>query len=187
MLLKYFREFMGAWPRHTLSQPHLVPWCLPGGAVNPPSLPGVSHYKCQPQRRAKRDPWVLHEGWPSSAHKESKVPVGFYCPGNFQSDSQPHFCGCLPSQNLINPKAFVCSKSPCCQDQHHLPHECTIWFEYWKVCCTFSHLFTSLTWPILIIVEVYTQKVSFLIVGQGICQRSRSGLQLCWQYFRNSR
>ena len=66
--------------------------------------------------------------------KKAKFQLGFYCPGSFQSDSQPHFCGCLPRQNLINPKAFVCSKSPQCQDQCRLPHECTIWFEYWKVC-----------------------------------------------------
>ena len=75
--------------------------------------------------------------------KKAKFQLGFYCPGSFQSDSQPHFCGCLPRQNLTNPKAFVCSKTPQCQDQCRLPHECTIWFEYWKVCCTFSILFTS--------------------------------------------
>ena len=56
--------------------------------------------------------------------KKAKFQLGFYCPGSFQSDSQPHFCGCLPRQNLINPKAFVCSKSPQCQDQCRLPHEC---------------------------------------------------------------
>ena len=69
--------------------------------------------------------------------KKTKFQLGFYCPGSFQTDGQPHFCGCFPHQNYINPKTFVCSKSPRCQDQCRLPHECTIWFEYWKVCCTF--------------------------------------------------
>ena len=68
---------------------------------------------------------------------KTKFQLGFYCPGSFQPDGQPHFCGCLPHQNHINPKTFVCSKSPRCQDQCRLPHECTIWFDYWKVCCTF--------------------------------------------------
>ena len=81
--------------------------------------------------------------------KKAKFQLGFYCPGSFQTDGLPHFCGCLPHQNFINPKAFVCSKSPRCQDQCRLPHECTIWFEYWKVCCTFSGWFISLTVEIL--------------------------------------
>ena len=70
--------------------------------------------------------------------KKAKFQLGFYCPGSFLSDSQPHFCGCVPRQNLTNPKAFVCSKTPQCQDQCRLPHECTIWFEYWKVCCAIA-------------------------------------------------
>ena len=69
--------------------------------------------------------------------KKTKFQLGFYCPGSFQADGQPHFCGCLPRQHSTNPKSFLCSKSPRCQDQCRLPHACTIWFEYWKVCCTF--------------------------------------------------
>ena len=65
--------------------------------------------------------------------KKAKFQLGFYCPGSFQIGGQLHFCGCLPRQNHSNPKAFVCSKSPRCQDQCRLPHECTIWFDYWKV------------------------------------------------------
>ena len=65
--------------------------------------------------------------------KKVKFQLGFYCPGSFQADGQPHFCGCLPHHNHINPKLFVCSKSPRCQDQCCLPRECTIWFEDWKV------------------------------------------------------
>ena len=61
--------------------------------------------------------------------------LGFYCPGSFQANGQLHFCGCLPCQNHINPKSYVCSKSPRCQDQCRLPDECTIWFNYWKVSC----------------------------------------------------
>ena len=66
--------------------------------------------------------------------RKTKFQLGFYCPGSFQADGQPHFCGCLPSQNHINPKAFACSKYPRCQNQCRLPLKCTIWFEYWKVC-----------------------------------------------------
>ena len=73
--------------------------------------------------------------------KRTKFQLGFYCPGSFHADGQPHFCGCLPRHNHMNPKAFVCSKSPRCQDQCRLPPECTIWFEYWKVCCTFIGVF----------------------------------------------
>ena len=67
--------------------------------------------------------------------KKTKFQLGFYCPGSFQTDGQPHFCGCLPRLNYINPKSFLCSKSPLCQEECCLPHECTIWFEYWKVSC----------------------------------------------------
>ena len=66
--------------------------------------------------------------------KKTKFQLGFYCPGSFQGNGEPHFCGCLLSQNHINPKSFLCSKSPRCQDECRLPHECIIWFEYWKVC-----------------------------------------------------
>ena len=66
--------------------------------------------------------------------KKTKFQLGFYCPGSFQADDQPHFCGCLPRRNHINPKSFVCSKSSQCQKQCRLPPECTIWFECWKVC-----------------------------------------------------
>ena len=68
--------------------------------------------------------------------KKTKFQLGFYCQGSFQAGGWPHFCGCLPRKNHIDPKAFVCSKSPRCQDQCRLPPKCTIWFEYWKVCCT---------------------------------------------------
>ena len=70
--------------------------------------------------------------------RKTKFQLGFYCPGSFKDDGQPHFSGCFPNQNHTNPKTFVCSKSPHCQDQCRLPHNCTIWFEYWKVCCTFK-------------------------------------------------
>ena len=68
--------------------------------------------------------------------RKVKFQLGFYCLGSFLADGHPHFCGCLPRQNYINPKAFVCSKSPRCYDQCRLSQECTIWFEDWKVCCT---------------------------------------------------
>ena len=67
--------------------------------------------------------------------KKTKFQLGFYCPGSFQTDGQPHFCGCLPRLNYINPKSFLCSKSPLCQEECCFPHECTIWLEYWKVSC----------------------------------------------------
>ena len=73
--------------------------------------------------------------------KEVKFQLGFYCPGSFLADGQPHFCGCLPRKNHVNPKSYVCSKSPRCQDQCHLPHKCTIWFENWKV--RIIYLFTT--------------------------------------------
>ena len=66
--------------------------------------------------------------------RKMNFQLGFYCPGSSKDGGEPHFCGCLLSQNHINPKSFVCSRSPCCQDECRLPHECTIWFEYWKVC-----------------------------------------------------
>ena len=66
--------------------------------------------------------------------KKAKFQLGFYCPGTFKDNGQLHFCGCLPRQNHINPKLVLCSKSPHCQDMCCLPHECTIWFDYWKVC-----------------------------------------------------
>ena len=66
--------------------------------------------------------------------KNTKFQLGFYCPSSFRAGCKPHFCGCLPRQNHINPKSFVCTKSPRCQEQCRLPHEYTIWFDYWKVC-----------------------------------------------------
>ena len=76
--------------------------------------------------------------------RKIKFQLGFYCPGSFQTDAQPHFSGCLPCQNHTNPKSFVCSKSPRCQDQCRLPHECTVWLEYWKVCCTLVGVYLAL-------------------------------------------
>ena len=66
--------------------------------------------------------------------RKAKFQLGFYCPGTFKDNGQLHFCGCLPRQNHTNPKMVLCSKSPHCQDKCCLPHECTIWFDYWKVC-----------------------------------------------------
>ena len=66
--------------------------------------------------------------------RNTKFQLGFYCPVSIQADGQPHFSGCLPRPNYINPKSFVCSNVPRCQQQCRLPHECTIWFDYWKVC-----------------------------------------------------
>ena len=77
--------------------------------------------------------------------KKTKFQLGFYCPGSFQADGQPHFCGCLPRRNYINPKSFVCSKSSQCQKQCRLPPECTIWFDCWKVCCNFLQVFCLLS------------------------------------------
>ena len=77
--------------------------------------------------------------------KKTKFQLGFYCPGSFQADGQPHFCGCLPRRNYINPKSFVCSKSSQCQKQCRLPPECTIWFDCWKVCCYFLQVFHLLS------------------------------------------
>ena len=67
--------------------------------------------------------------------KRAKFQLGFYCPGSFQVGGQLHFCECLPRQNHTNPKMVLCSKSPPCQDKCCLPHECSIWFDYWKVSC----------------------------------------------------
>ena len=68
--------------------------------------------------------------------RKTKFQLGFYCPGSFQTDGpdDPHYSGCLPSRNHTNPKTFACSKCPCYQEQCRLPHETTIWFDYWKVC-----------------------------------------------------
>ena len=74
--------------------------------------------------------------------RKTKFQLGFYCPGSFEGNGQPHFCECLPRQNHVNPKTFACSKSPRCQDQCRLPHKCTIWFDYWKVYCI-AHLSCS--------------------------------------------
>ena len=76
--------------------------------------------------------------------KKANFQLGFYCPGSFQGDGQLHFCGCLPRQNHVNPKSYVCAKFPRCQGKRHLPHECTIWFEYWKVSCRFLFVFFAL-------------------------------------------
>ena len=69
--------------------------------------------------------------------KKIKFQLGFYCLGSFQADVTPLFSGCLLHQNYTNPKLFLCSKSPRCQEQCRVSHECTIWFEYWKVSCPF--------------------------------------------------
>ena len=69
--------------------------------------------------------------------RKTKFQLGFNCLGSFQADGQPHFSGCLPRQNYVNPKSLLCSKSPRCQDQCRLPPECTIWFDCWKVCVSF--------------------------------------------------
>ena len=78
--------------------------------------------------------------------KKTKFQLGFYCPGSFQPNGQPHFCGCLPRLNYINPKSFVCSKSPRCQEQCRLPPECTVWFDCWKVCCNFTGVVFAFTY-----------------------------------------
>ena len=57
--------------------------------------------------------------------------LGFYCPGSFQPDGQPHFGRCLLSRIDSNPRNIICSKSPHCQSQCRLPRDCTIWFDYW--------------------------------------------------------
>ena len=95
--------------------------------------------------------------------KNTKFQLGFFCPGSFQADDQPHFCGCLPRLNYINPKSIVCSKSPRCQDQCRLPPECTIWFDCWKVCYAFSALFYFSCCRILA-----CKSDTFLTVGQGV-------------------
>ena len=69
--------------------------------------------------------------------RKAKFQLGFYCPGSFLADGQLHFCGCLPSQNHINPKTFACSKSPRCHEQCRMGDKYTIWFEYWKVAYMF--------------------------------------------------
>jgi len=65
--------------------------------------------------------------------RKAKFQLGFYCPGSFLADGQPHFCGCLPSDDHVNPKAFACSKSPRCQNQCRLGDKYAIWFDYWKL------------------------------------------------------
>ena len=67
--------------------------------------------------------------------KKVGFQLGFYCPGSFQAD-QPHLGGCIPGHNHTDPKNLLCSKSPRCQGQCRLPHDCTIWFDYWKVTCS---------------------------------------------------
>ena len=110
--------------------------------------------------------------------RKMNFQLGFYCPGNFKDGGEPHFCGCLLSQNHINPKSFVCSRSPRCQDECRLPHECTIWFEYWKVCSRlhiaagfFSSIFLYAIWILSI-------RKALICVGieQGNYQRQRSRL-----------
>ena len=64
--------------------------------------------------------------------RKAKFQLGFYCRGSFL-DGQPHFCGCLPSQNHINPKIIACSMSPRCHEPCRIGDKYTIWFEYWKV------------------------------------------------------
>ena len=66
--------------------------------------------------------------------KKTKFQLGFYCSGSFQDNGQPHFCR-LSCQKDINPRAFVSSDPPHCQEQCHLPPESNIWLEQWKVCC----------------------------------------------------
>ena len=66
--------------------------------------------------------------------KKTKFQLGFYCSRSFQDNDQPHFCR-LSRQKEINPRAFVSSDPPHCQEQCHLPPESNIWLEQWKVCC----------------------------------------------------
>ena len=66
--------------------------------------------------------------------KKTKFQLGFYCSRSFQDNDQPHFCR-LSHQKEINPRAFVSSDPPHCQEQCHLPPESNIWLEQWKVCC----------------------------------------------------
>ena len=110
--------------------------------------------------------------------KKAKFQLGFYCPGSFHTGSQPHFCGCLPRQNHTNPRTFVCTKSPRCQDQCRLPHECSIWFEYWKVSCVNYTL----------VMKLYNQEPLYVLVGQqSNCQKQQSFLRNIWQGFQNNR
>ena len=87
--------------------------------------------------------------------KKVKFHLGFYCPGSFHGDSQPHFCRCLPRLNYINPESYLCSKSPRCQDQSGLTRECTIWFEYWKVCCSLLSISVCYSCMYLLIIYSY--------------------------------
>ena len=113
--------------------------------------------------------------------RKAKFQLGFYCPGTFKANGQLHFCGCLPRQNHTNPKMVLCSKSPQCQDMCCLPHECTIWFEYWKVCfctCFCSHIFciyAGKSTSVKIFFHVFLL-FSFFILGKGNYQREKSCL-----------
>jgi len=108
--------------------------------------------------------------------RKATFQLGFYCPGSFLPDGQPHFCGCLPRQNHFDPKSFDCSKSPCCQNQCRICDKYTIWFEYWKVCCIIkliiaTKLMSSLTSKLL--------KVQGCFGGEGI---TNSETQLLLDY-----
>ena len=107
--------------------------------------------------------------------RKAKFQLGFYCPGSFQDDSQPHFCGCLPRLNYINPKSFVCCKSPRCQDQCRIPHECTIWFDCWKVCYNFFWCFVCLV-LMLCIEKIYDRKPSFVLFLLRTRQLAENGI-----------
>ena len=90
--------------------------------------------------------------------RKAKFHLGFYCPGSLQADCQPHFSRCLPRWNYIGPTNLLCSKSPRCQNQCRLPHECTIWFDYWKVSCGLlldtCSLHAIATWNLLLFCRI---------------------------------
>ena len=76
--------------------------------------------------------------------KKVGFQLGFYCPGSLQAAGQPHFARCLLSSIHSNPRNIICSKSPRCQSQCRLPHDCTIWFDYWVNCFVVARcLFTT--------------------------------------------
>ena len=112
--------------------------------------------------------------------RKAKFQLGFYCPGAFKANGQLHFCGCLPRQNHTNPKMVLCSKSPQCQDMCCLPHECTIWFDYWKVC--FCSCFVHILFAKEMLVKSASVKIYiffvvvvlflFFISGKGNYQKS---------------
>ena len=87
--------------------------------------------------------------------KKAKLLLGFYCPGSFKDGGHPHFCDCFPRQNYNNPKSFVCSKSPRCQNQCRLPPECTIWFDCWKVCCNFYRCYNFYRCFVCLVLKLY--------------------------------